>query len=70
MHSQLHFTPFAQLIMHLQSIRDRYVNSWLVPDLISSIPFDRIHELSGVDIPPLVRMNKILRLVRLLKVYM
>ena len=56
------------VVMKVSAIAKRYVRGWFVIDFVSSIPFDTFGVIMGDDVSDGLRMNKLLRVLRLFKV--
>ena len=54
--------------MQLSKIRRQYLLGWFVMDVISSIPFDTIEVAMSLQVNPVLKLNKIMRILRLGKI--
>eukprot|EP00762_Andalucia_godoyi_P006366 ANDGO_05842.mRNA.1 Cyclic nucleotide-gated cation channel subunit A len=65
----LNFTfPFEQggnLVTDKKKIRKHYLHTYLIPDILASIPFDLLSVIPGVTYHPVMRINRLFRLYRL-----
>jgi hypothetical protein len=66
------FTGFrtreGALDFRLSSIAKHYLRGWFLVDMMSSIPLDTISHATGVEVNIVLRLNKTLRVARLMRV--
>eukprot|EP00762_Andalucia_godoyi_P006368 ANDGO_05937.mRNA.1 Cyclic nucleotide-gated cation channel subunit A len=62
------YFPFEMdgLVIHgRKHIIRNYFSTWMIPDILASIPFDVLQAIPSVGINPLTRINKLIRMFRL-----
>ena len=57
----------SQVVMQYWPIAMHYLRTWAAIDIVSSVPFDSIFLIAGTDDHQILKMNKVLRVPRLIK---